>query len=99
MNSYYGKHIQGIPFAPEYQEGILKRNPRGDGYPMQVSNKEGEVESYGKWEKKHFSKAKGRPKLYTDEERKQKRREYSRERYKLKKEKERKEFEDRIKII
>ena len=84
-NEYYGKHINGIPINPPYMEGTLRRNPRGDGYPMQARNKDGEYEQYGKWERKHFSKRVGRPRLYSDEERKIRKSEYAKRLYLRKK--------------
>ena len=98
----YGKHINGIPLNPPYMVGTLKQNPRGDGYPMQVRNEEGEYEQYGKWERKHFSKGIGRPRLYSDEERKVRKSEYAKKLYlkkKQAKEQWRDNIKDKIKII
>ncbi len=81
LNPYYGLHIQGIPFNPTYQDGIMVRNPRGEDFPHQVLDKNGKQEQYSRWEKKHFSGDKGRPRLYTDEERLERKRESARKYY------------------
>lgn len=80
-NVYYGKHINGIPFNPGYQDGMLVRNPRGEEFPHRVYNKEGKVVQYSRWERRNYSKAKGRPRIYTDEERLERKREASRNYY------------------
>ncbi len=80
-NIYYGKHIQGIPFNPKYQDGILVTNPQGAEYPPQVRNREGKLEQYARWERKHFSGPIGRPKKYTDEELVQRKKEVARKAY------------------
>lgn len=98
-NKIYGEHYLGIPIFAPYEKGILVRNPDGVNMPPRGKTKEGTV-AYNKWEKKYFNKGKGRPKKYhTEEERKQARKEYGRRCYQKRLEKQRKELEDKIKIV
>ena len=95
-NKIYGKHINGIPLSPSYMVGTLRKNPRGDGYPMQVRNEDGEYEQYSVWERKHFSKGRGRPRLYSDEEREIRKSEYAKRAY-LKRKQAKEQWQDNIK--
>lgn len=93
-NKIYGEHYLGIPVNPPYQNGVLKRNPRGEDYPMQAVGKDGKTMRYSHWEREYNAKPRGRPKKYeTDEDRRIARREYSRRAY-LKKKQQRQEKED-----
>lgn len=99
-NKIYGEHYMGIPVNPPYQEGTLVRNPHGINRPLKVKNADGDTVPYNTWEKKHFSGTRGRPKKYnSEEERKEARREYGKRAYAKKKEKERQELLNKIKII
>lgn len=103
-NKIYGKVYFGIPLNAPYDDGILVRNKNNP--VLQVKDKEGKTVPYHKWEKKHFSKDRGRPIKYNDEQRKEMRKVYAKKYYdkkkareREKKELEREEFIKRIKII